>query len=157
MAEFTQEDNQQLLSLLKDIAQTNRETVMQLRNINNNILEATLIAKTLLSFQRDELRNQKIALFTGKSGPKQRLIELYLSIGNGKTRQELINAGLPKGTVWRYCTELVAEKLLQVKKIQTDGEEVLGYTFVEELTQLSQHLEELLQTSQPSAVSQDRP
>jgi len=147
MAEFTQKEKEQLLSLLNDIAQTNHETVMQLRNINRSILEATLTTKTLLSLRKDELRNQKTAFFMGKSGPRQRLIELYLSIGNGKTRGELIGAGFPKGTVLRYCAELVAETLLQVKEVQVGGEEMLGYTFVEEITQLSQHLKELLQPS----------
>ncbi len=147
MAEFTQEEKGQLLSLLNDIAQTNRETVVQFRSINHSILEALLIAKTLLSLQEDELRKQKVAFFMGKSGPRQRLIELYLSIGNGKTRNELVSAGFPKGTVLRYCAELVAATLLQAKEVQAGGEEVLGHTFVEEVTQLSQHLKELLQSS----------
>jgi len=147
MTEFTQEEKGQLLSLLNDMAQTSHEIVVQLKNVNNNILEATAIAKTLLSFQEDKLRAQKTRFFVGKSGPKKRFIELYLSIGTGKTRNELIDAGFPKGTVWRYCTDLVAKTLLQVKEVQADGEEVLGYTFVEELTQLSQHLRELLQPS----------
>lgn len=147
MAEFAQEEKDQLLSLLNDIAQTNREIVTQVKTVNSNILEATLIAKTLLSLRKDELRDQKTAFFMGKTGPKQRLVELYLSISDGKTRSELINEGFPKGTVWRYCTELVAETLLRVKEIQPGGEEVLGYTFVEEITQLSQHLKELLQPS----------
>jgi hypothetical protein len=103
--------------------------------------------KTLLSLQRDELRAQKAALFMGKNGPRQRLIELYLSIGNGKTRNELISAGFPKGTVLPYCTELVAEVLLKVKELQADGDEVLGYTFIEEITQLSQHLRGILQAN----------
>lgn len=147
MAEFAQGEKNRLLSLLNDIAQTNHEIATQLRNVNGNILEATLIAKTLLSLRKDELRDEKTAFFVGKTGPKQRLVELYLSISDGKTRSELINEGFPKGTVWRYCTELVAETLLRVKEIQPGGEEVLGYTFVEEITQLSQHLKELLQTS----------
>lgn len=147
MAEFTQDEKKQLLSLLTHIAQTNHEAVVQLRNVNSNIIEVTRVAKTLLSFQKDELRNQMITLFVGKSGPKRRLVELYLSIGNGKTRKELVSAGFAKGTVLRYCTELVAETLLQVEEVRTNGDEVLGYTFVEELTRLSRYLEELIQTS----------
>ncbi len=147
MAEFAQGEKNRLLSLLNDIAQTNREIATQLRNVNGNILEATFIAKILLSFQKDELYDHKVAVFMGKRGPKQRLIELYLSIGDGKTRNELINAGFPKGTVWTYCTELVAEALLRVKEIQPGGEEVLGYTFVEEITQLSERVKEILQPS----------
>ena len=147
MTEFTQGEKEQLLSLLSDIVRTNHETVTQIRSVNSNVCEATLIAKILLSLRKDELRNQKAALFMGKKGSRQRLIELYLSIGNGKTRKELIDAGFPEGTVWGYCTELVAETLLQVKEVQAGGEEVLGYTFVEEVTKLSKHLKELLQSS----------
>lgn len=129
MTEFTQGEKEQLLSLLNDIVRTNHETVTQLKSVNSNVCEATLIAKTLLSLQKDELRNQKAALFIGKKGPRQRLIELYLSIGNGKTRNELINAGFPGGTVLPYCAELLAEALLRVKDVQTGGEEVLGLHF----------------------------
>lgn len=147
MAEFNQDEKKQLFSLLTRIAQTNHEAVVQLGSANSNILEVTRVAKMLLSLQKDELRNQMVTLFVGKSSPRRRLIELYLSIGNGKTRKELVSAGFPQGTVLPYCTELIAKTLLQVKEVQANGEEVLGYTFVEEVTRLSQHLEELIQTN----------
>lgn len=147
MAELNQDEKVLLFSLLTNIAETGRETVMQLKNANSNILEVARTTKILLSCQKDKLRSQMVEHFVGKSGPKRRLIELYLTIGDGKTRNELVNAGFAKGTVLRYCAELVAETLLQVKETQTNGEEVLEYTCVEEITRLSQHLEELVQTN----------
>lgn len=145
MTESSQEDP--LLSLLTSLGHSNHEVVEQLKHLNTSVLEANRLARIALSLEKDRLREQMSVFFAGKAGPKRRLIELYLSIGNGKTRKELIDDGLPEGTVWRYCTELVRESLLQVKEVRADGEEVLGYTAVEELAQLSRCLEELIRTN----------
>ena len=146
MTEFSSVEREQLLALLNDISRTGHETAAQVDSMRSSIGELAFFAWTWLSFRKDELRNQKLALFSGKSTPKQRLIELYLSIGSGKTRKELINTGFPQGTVWRCCAELLAESLLKVNEVRPDGEEVLGYTLVERLTGLSGYLKDLSRT-----------
>jgi hypothetical protein len=114
--------------------------------IKHEVTAHRQLTKTLLSLQRDELLRQKVEFFMGSKRPKNQLIQLYLAIGRGKTRNELIEQGFRKGTVCRYCSELVNEALLEVKEICPDGQEVLKYTVVEEIAHLSQELEKLLES-----------
>ncbi len=105
------------------------------------------LIKTLLSLQKDELLQQKISLFIGRTGPKVTLIKLYLAIGTGgKTRRELEDLGFKPGTICPYCAKLMNGAVLRVKETRPDGQDVLGYTVVEELAQLSLHLKTLLET-----------
>ena len=134
-------------SLLTDVARANREVVRQLSVLNENILEANRMAKIGLGLESDRLRDRMLAVFVGKDGPKRQLVELYLSVGKGKTRKELIEEGFPDGTVFRYCNQLVADMLLQTRGVRPGGESVLAYTLVEELTQLSKHLKALIEAS----------
>lgn len=106
------------------------------------------LIKSLLSLQKDEILQQKISVFIGRSGPKEELIKLYLTIGpKGKTRKELEQLGFKPGTIRPYLIRLIDHALLWSKGTLADGQEVFGYTEVEEVTRLSQHLKSLLNSS----------
>jgi hypothetical protein len=102
------------------------------------------LTRTLLTLQRSKLLQQKLGIFMGKTKPKRRLIELYLALASESTRNELVELGFPKGTVFRYCLLLIREALVEVKEELPDGQEVLRHTFIEEITHLSRELEKLL-------------
>ena len=142
MTTLTEDEKTQLFSLLERIASTNEQALTLLER-------QTLVANTLLPLQRDAIRAHRLEYFMGANGPKQGPIKVYLAVGEGKTRKQLSETGIPGGTVRRYSAEMIAEGLLQVRETQ-EGEEVLEYSFVEDLTQLSQHLLALLRESTPN-------
>jgi hypothetical protein len=116
-----------------------------IQSINYEITTQNQLIKTLLSLQKDELLNQKKAIFIGENGPKERLIRLYLAIGSqGKTRKDLEELGFKPGTIRPYLNLLKSEAILQVKETRPEGQEVFGYTVVEEISRLSLHLNSLL-------------
>jgi len=131
-------------SLLGELTEIGRIIIRNLESINISAQQNAMLGRILLSLHKDELLEQKIATFLSKGEPKKRFMELYLTIGNGKTRSELVQAGFPEGTVLAYCHELLNEGLIQIMKMRPDGQEVLGYTAIEELTQLSQNLKKRL-------------
>jgi hypothetical protein len=131
-------------NLLRELVKTGQSIVLKLESINIYTQQNVMLGRILLSLHKDELLEQKIGVFLGKVEPKKRLMGLYLTIGNGKTRSELMQAGYPEGTVLAYCHELLNENLIHITKVCPDGQEVLGYTVIEELTQLSQNLKKLL-------------
>ena len=61
-----------------------------IQTIKHEVSAHKQLTKTLLTLQRDELLEQKLAVFKGPRGLRQKLIQLYLAIGKGKTRRELI-------------------------------------------------------------------
>jgi len=113
--------------------------------IKHEVAAHKQLTKTLLALQRDELLRQKAEYFLGPKGPRRQLVRLYLAIGRGKTRSELMEQGFPQGTVCRYCNELVDEALLESKEVRPDGQEVLRYTVIEEIAHLSQELRRLIE------------
>lgn len=112
--------------------------------IKHEVTAHKQLTKTLLTLQRDELLKQKVEFFMGSRDPKSRLVQLYLAIGKGKTRNELIRQGFARGTVYKYCNDLIGEALVEVKEIRPDGQEVLKYTVVEEIAHLSEELNKLV-------------
>lgn len=115
------------------------------QTIRFEIAAHTRLFKSLLSLQRKEILQQKKSVFIGRRGPKKELIRLYLAIGpKGKTRKELEQLGFKLGTILPYLNRLVDNALLWSKQTLPDGQEVLGYTEVEEVTRLSEHLKALL-------------
>jgi hypothetical protein len=137
-------EQQPVISLLAAIAPSNQDVVAELRKLNLGVARAARVAKLLLSLQKDRLRDDMMRFFVGKRGPKIQLVQLYLAVAGGKTRAQLVDAGFARGTLLGYCLDLLGAGLLEVKEMDADGQEVLAYTVVEELTGLSARLQELV-------------